>query len=203
VNSPSKTFYAIGLTGGIACGKNEVQHCLLALGVPVLDTDSIAHDLLAPHTEQARAIRNAFGDDVMAVDGSVDRSRLGRLVFADESERQRLNRIMHPAIRSVWMTWLDHHRGQFAVVSIPLLYETGVETHFDGVLCVWAPEQLMTTRLLQRGLSPEEAARRIRAQWPVDRKAALATWTLQNDGTLDHLRTQVETWVLKTRPENT
>jgi dephospho-CoA kinase len=203
VKSQSKTYCSIGLTGGIACGKSEVQQTLLDLGVPVLDTDGVAHELLKAGTEQVNAIRSAFGDDVMAADGSVDRSRLGSRVFSDVTERKRLNAIMHPAIRSVWMNWLQTHRDRFAVVSIPLLFETGVESQFDGVLCIWSPEQLMINRLLQRGLTPEEAAHRIQAQWPVDRKAELATWTLQNDGTLEHLRKQVTDWVLQTRPETT
>jgi dephospho-CoA kinase len=100
------------------------------------------------------------------------------------------------------MDWLETHRGQLAVVSIPLLYETGAESHFDGVLCVWAPETLMIERLKQRGLSPEEAALRIQAQWPVDRKAELATWTIQNHRSLDHLHRQVDHWVQETRMEN-
>lgn len=198
-----KTYRSIGLTGGIACGKSEVQTRLLELGVPVLDTDRVAHELLRPGTEQARAVRDAFGGEVLTAEGGVDRSRLGARVFADPAERKRLNRIMHPAIRGIWLAWLEARPDQFVVVSIPLLYETGAETHFDGVLCVWAPESIMKSRLLQRGLSPEEAARRIRAQWPVDRKARLATWTLQNQSTLDHLRERVDAWVRTTRPENT
>ncbi len=142
--SSRETYHAIGLTGGIACGKSTVQQFLLALHVPVLDTDQIAHDLLNAGTEQAAAIHDAFGKHVMSSDGSVDRKRLGDLVFRDDRERERLNAIMHPAIRKVWMGWLAQHRKTFAVVSIPLLFETGVEGEFDGVLCIWAPETLMT-----------------------------------------------------------
>lgn len=196
------TYRSIGLTGGIACGKSEVQKHLIRLGVPVLDTDRVAHELLRPGTEQVAAIRETFGEGVLTAEGGVDRSRLGKIVFGDEAARQRLNGIMHPAIRAIWLEWLEARRDVWAVVSIPLLYETGAEIHFDGVLCVWAPESLMKSRLLKRGLSPDEAARRIRAQWPVDRKAKLATWTLQNQSTLAHLRKQVETWVRTTRPEH-
>jgi dephospho-CoA kinase len=106
-----------------------------------------------------------------------------------------LNALVHPVVGQNWRDWLGRHRETLAVVSIPLLYEVGVEKDFDGVLCVWSSETLMRRRLLARGLTPQEAEQRMAAQWPVDQKAAMATWILKNDGTLVDLQEQVHRWL--------
>ena len=191
----------IGLTGGIACGKSEVQRVLLDHGVPVLDTDRVAHEAMRPGTDTHRQVVQAFGESILAADGSIDRSRLGGIVFRDPQARERLNRLVHPEVGRQWRAWLAEREEPLAVVSIPLLFECGLENEFDGVLCVWAPETLMKQRLRGRGLTAEQAGQRIRSQMPVDRKAARATWTLKNDRTLSHLRTRVEDWLQQRTPQ--
>jgi dephospho-CoA kinase len=187
----------IGLTGGIACGKSEVLDRLKSLGVPVLDTDSIAHDLLKSGNPVFEQIVNHFGKEILQKDGHVDRSIVGRKVFRDEKARNKLNELMHPEIGIRWRDWMKKQCADFAVVAIPLLFEVGHENEFDGILCVASPEAIMMKRLQNRNLSEEEAMQRIRAQLPVDVKAQKSTWNIQNNLTLSHLYTQVDTWVEK------
>lgn len=191
----------IGLTGGIACGKSEVQTVLKERGVPVLDTDRVAHDLMRSGTPVFRDVVEEFGDRILRPGGEIDRKALAGIVFSDADALSRLNRLVHPAVGRRWRRWLADRTGPLAVVAIPLLFECGLENEFDGVLCVWAPEEVMKERLKGRGLTDQEADQRLRAQMPVDRKAARATWTLTNDRSLSHLREQVVDWLHQRTPQ--
>jgi dephospho-CoA kinase len=187
----------IGLTGGIACGKSEVLDRLKVHGIPVLDTDTIAHELLKSGNPVFEQIVKHFGQKILNADGNIDRSKLGRNVFGDEQARKDLNELMHPEIGIRWREWMSQQTSPLAVVAIPLLFEVGIENEFDGVLCVWSPEVLMKKRLQNRNLNEEEAMQRIRAQLPVDLKAHKSNWNLRNNLTLAHLYTQVDDWVEK------
>jgi len=186
--------YRVGLTGGIAAGKSQVELFLKGLGVPVLDTDRVAHEVMSAGTPAHACIVSRFGAEVLGADGEIHRPALGRIVFADASARAALNAIVHPETGRRWRAWLEAQTTPVAVVSIPLLFECALEKQFDGVLCVRAPEETMIKRLLLRGLDEEQARLRIQSQWPVARKAALSTWVLENDGGLDDLRVQVTNW---------
>jgi len=187
----------IGLTGGIACGKSEVLDRVKGHGIPVLDTDLIAHELLKSGNPVFDQIVKNFGQQMLNTDGNIDRSKLGRNVFGDENARKDLNDLMHPEIGIRWREWMSQQTSPLAVVAIPLLFEVGIENEFDGVLCVWSPEVLMKKRLQNRNLTEEEAMQRIRAQLPVDLKALKSNWNLRNNLTLAHLNTQVDDWVEK------
>ncbi len=197
---PGKTL-RIGLTGGIAAGKSAVESFLRDAGVPVLDTDRVAHAAMEPGTPVHRAIAEAFGPGILGDDGAILRRELGRRVFADPEARQRLNALVHPEVGRRWREWLDRQTAPIAVVSIPLLHEVGAEKDFDAVLCVWSTVDRMRERLLARGLSAMEANQRIDAQWPMDLKAQRSNWILKNTGTLDDLREQVAQWVQSLDPE--
>jgi len=187
--------YALGLTGGIAAGKSEVQRILLEQGVPVLDTDRVAHDVMQPGEEAYLRIVNHFGRDILQQDGQISRKRLGDIVFADDAARLTLNAMVHPEVGRCWRAWLSDQSGPLAVVSIPLLFECGLQNHFEGTLCIWAPEPIMIKRLLTRGLTESQAKQRIQSQWPVDRKRAASTWSITNDGSLENLKQQVLGWL--------
>lgn len=192
----------IGLTGGIACGKSEVSRRLIESGIPVLDTDRVAHEVMRSGTEEFRRILERFGSEMKNDQGEIDRKRLGEAVFSDEAALEDLNRIVHPEVIRRLRIWLGDQKGPLAVVVIPLLMECGLENEFDGVLCVWSPEEQMQARLMNRGFDAREAESRIRAQWPVDEKAKRATWTLINKTTLPDLYTQVDMWIMnQTVPE--
>lgn len=185
----------VGLTGGIAAGKSEVQRILAERGVPVLDTDRVAHEVMAKGSPVHRAVVEHFGPGILGADGGIDRSVLGKIVFADPAEREVLNQLVHPETGRRWRAWLREQTGPLAVVAIPLLFECGLEKEFDGVLCVWAPEEILIKRLFSRGLDGGQARQRIRSQWSVERKKERATWILNNDGNLDELQRQVESWL--------
>ncbi|MCC5847742.1 MAG: dephospho-CoA kinase [Verrucomicrobia bacterium] len=189
----------IGLTGGIAAGKSEVGKILVSQGIPVLDTDKVAHEVMEPGTTVYEQVVREFGEEILETSGEINRSKLGRLVFSDPASLLRLNAIVHPEVGRRWRAWVRDQKiqakGPLVVVAIPLLFECGLEKEFDGVLCVWAPEELMKTRLYNRGLDDKQAKLRIQSQWPVDQKAQHSTWILKNDRDLNHLHAQVKDWL--------
>ncbi len=187
--------FALGLTGGIAAGKSEVQRILQQQGIPVLDTDKVAHQVILPGESAYRKIIGHFGREILQDDGHISRKRLGEIVFTDAVERKVLNAMVHPEVGKRWRDWLAAQTGSLAVVSIPLLYECGLQNHFNGTLCVWAPEALMLERLLTRGLTESQAKQRIQSQWPVDRKRTASTWSILNDGSLEDLNMKVLDWL--------
>jgi dephospho-CoA kinase len=185
----------VALTGGIATGKSVVRGELERLGVPTIDADVLARDVVAPGTPGLAAIVARFGDGVLDDRRELDRRKLGATVFADEEARRDLERIVHPAVRAVIDAWLDSMERQkktIAVAVIPLLYETGREHEFDVVVttaCV-ADEQLR--RVMARdGLSELQAKQRIAAQLSTEEKVSRADYTIWTDGTYDETRRHV------------
>lgn len=158
-------------------------------GAATLDADDVAHALIAPGGECAAAVVDAFGPAVRAADGGVDRARLGRIAFADEAARRRLEALLHPAVIRRMRAWADGIRrdGKLGVAVIPLLFEVGLDKDWDAVVCVVAREETTLARLAARGLAPAEARARIASQWPVREKAARADRTIENDGSLAEL----------------
>jgi dephospho-CoA kinase len=188
---------AVGLTGGIACGKSEVARILTELGVAVLDTDQVAHRLMEPGRPVFQAVVKRFGESILGGDGRIDRGVLGGRVFRDPVERAALNALVHPAVGRAWKRWLAEQgeRGASAVVAIPLLFEVGATGGWTSVVCVSAPEAMVIARLRRRGMSEEDAQLRVKAQMPVEEKARRADVVIVNDGTLDNLKERVtETW---------
>jgi dephospho-CoA kinase len=191
--------FNIGLTGGIACGKSTLAEGLRARGWHVIDTDAIAHRVLASGTETWKIVVDAFGPSILQPDQSIDRKVLGKLVFADPQQRAKLNEITHPAIRSVWQHEREErartHPSQFLAVMIPLLYECALDQAFSNVWCVGASRRTQINRMKARGISDEEAAQRLGSQMPVADKMARANLVFWGEGTpasllaqLDHVR---------------
>ncbi|HKW07001.1 MAG TPA: dephospho-CoA kinase [Candidatus Dormibacteraeota bacterium] len=188
----------IGLTGGVGSGKSTVAGMLRRLGATVIDADEATHAVYAPGTEGFTAIVEAFGQEFVR-DGEIDRKRLGDLVFKDDSSRLRLNAIVHPRVRD-WMAARTveavEHGAEVVVQDVPLLFENGLQGLFSGTVLVYARPQTQLARLLdQRGLSRERATSIIAAQMPIDDKRALATFVVDNDGSIDETQRQVgEVW---------
>jgi dephospho-CoA kinase len=164
----------VGLTGGIATGKTTVASMLRERDVPVLDADPLGHALLEPGQLTYDEVVAAFGKDILDSYGNVNRSKLGAVIFADAEKRARLNQILHPRILQVvqkWLAALDEPDGpEFAVVEAALLVEANYTSNLDKLIVCWCrPEQQME-RLLQRGLSAQEAHQRVAAQMPIDEK---------------------------------
>ena len=190
------TLHGIALTGGIACGKSTLAEALRARGGHVIDTDQIAHDVLAVGNETYKNVVDAFGSSILQADLSIDRKVLGRLVFADPLQRAKLNEITHPAIRSVWQREREErartHPTHFLAVMIPLLFECELEQMFSAVWCVGASRATQLNRLKARGLSETEAAQRIASQLPVADKMARSSIAFWGDGTPATLLLQLD-----------
>ncbi len=180
---------AIGLTGGIACGKTEVGRLLEREGAEVCDADAVAHDLIRAGQPLFDRVVERFGPGIVGRDGEIDRQALGRIVFADAGERAALEKIVHPDVIGVLREWRDEvvGRGRHAVAVIPLLFEVGLDALWDATVCVTAPDGAVAERLKARGLTADEARSRIAAQMPVERKAEKADYVIRNEGTLKDL----------------
>lgn len=183
----------VGLTGGVASGKSTVAGMLRELGVVVVDADQLAREVVEPGTEGLAAVVAAFGDAVLADDGTLDRPALGAVVFADPDARRRLEEILHPLIRARGAT-LEEEAGPDALVvhDIPLLVETGQQGRFDAVVVVDVPVEEQVRRMVaDRGWSEEDARARIAAQATREERLAAATVVVDNTGTRDDLRRRV------------
>jgi dephospho-CoA kinase len=185
----------IGLTGGIATGKSYVVARLRRRGIACLDADELAHGVMAPGTEATAAIVERFGD-VRDSEGAVDRHKLGPIVFSDAAARRDLEAIVHPAVYRAIAAGLRGFEliggSPFAVVDVPLLYETGHAGEFDKVMATVCPAATQLARLAERGLSPQAAADRLAAQLPAEEKARRADYVIRTDGTFGETDAQVE-----------
>ncbi len=186
----------IALTGGIATGKSYVLEQFRRRGVPCLDADTLAHGVEAAGTEATRAIEARFGAGVLAPDGSVDRTRLGPIVFADPAARKDLEAIVHPAVYRAIDAGLRAFeliaRPPFAIVDIPLLYETGRDADFGTVIATICAPGLQLARLMARGLTEAAARQRLAAQMPAAEKAARADFVIETSGEHADTDRQVE-----------
>jgi dephospho-CoA kinase len=183
----------VGLTGGIASGKTTVAELFAARGVPVIDTDEISREVVAPGEPALKRIVLEFGSEILAHDGSLDRRRLRELVFSDPVQRQRLEAILHPIIREQLRRLSLQAGGPYQVHVIPLLIEGGLEDEVDRVLVVDAPLERQIERLLERDAESEKQARAmISAQAGRKSRLAHADDLITNEGTLADLEAQVE-----------
>jgi dephospho-CoA kinase len=187
----------VGLTGGIACGKSTVDAMFGELGAHVIDADAIVHGLLASGGAAVAPVTSAFGSSVAAADGGIDRAALGAIVFADAGARARLEKIVHPLVGEEIAARIGSLRrspgGPIVIVDAALLVETGIDRHFDRLIVVACREQTQLQRLVtERGMAKEEALTRIRTQASAEEKAARAHYRIDNDGSFEETRAQVE-----------
>jgi dephospho-CoA kinase len=185
----------VGLTGGVGSGKSTVAAILRELGAEVVDADEASHAVYEPGTPGFAAVVRDFGEGYVRK-GRIDRDALGELVFKDSDARRRLNSIVHPLVRD-WMaqrTAEALERGADVVVQdVPLLFENKLEELFSTVVLVWVPEEVQVERLVGgRGFTPERAREVIAAQMPIDAKRSRATHVIDNSGTKESTRLQVE-----------
>jgi dephospho-CoA kinase len=184
----------VGLTGGVASGKSTVSAMLAELGAVVIDADLLAREVVSPGTDGLAAVVEEFGPEVLGPDGALDRPRLGALVFADPERRSALEAIIHPRVRArAAEIEAAAHEGSVVVHDIPLLTETGQAASFDAVVVVDVPTDVQVDRMVRiRGMSEEDARARISAQAPREERLAIATYIVENTGSLDELRARVE-----------
>ena len=200
----------VGLTGGIGSGKSEVSRRLAAHGAVIIDADVAAREVVVPGSPGLAQIAATFGDQVLAPDGSLDRDRLGRIVFGDPDLRAKLNAIVHPLVRE-WMQAAERAAvraaegaavraagpaGRVVVHDVPLLAESRGKDGFDAVIVVDVPPGLQLERLAaQRGMTPDQARARMAAQASREQRLAVADIVIDNSGTLNDLDRRVaEVW---------
>jgi len=187
----------VGLTGGIASGKSTVAAMFSQLGCRVLDSDLITRDLFLPGEPVNAAVIAAFGPGVAAPDGGIDRRVLGELVFKDGALRQKLNSIVHPAIRERQESFLaevgaaDPHA--IGIIEAALMVEAGTYKHYDKLIVVACPIEQQRRRLRERsGLTEEQIEARIASQMPMEEKVRVADFVVDNSGSTETTRRQVE-----------
>jgi dephospho-CoA kinase len=185
----------VGLTGSIAVGKTFVCEILRELGALVLDADQTAREVVAPQTRGWQMIVANFGQDVLQSDDTINRAKLGAIVFADERRRQLLNSIVHPLVIEAQNEWLNavesESPGAIAVVDAALMIESGGYTRFDKLIVVWCEPEAQIERLMKRnGLSREEALQRINAQMPQAEKKRYADFLIETTEGFEAARRQ-------------
>jgi len=190
----------VGLTGGVACGKSTVAKMFADLGADVVDADTIAHELYRPGQEVLQQLVEHFGPEILKPDGELDRAKLATLVF-DGGRVGELNRIVHPAVirqQDEWMRTLgEKDPYAVAIVEAALIFEAGVKDHFDRIMVVTCKPAQKIARFAQRTGMSEAAAkvdveRRNKAQMPDDEKARRADFVIDNSGSLEETRHQVQ-----------
>lgn len=191
----------IGLTGGIATGKSTVSSLLVKKGAMLVDADAIAREVMLPGHPVLAAVAEHFGQALIQIDGSLDRKKLGNIVFNDPEALKALNAISHPAIRQQIRTRMatleEKYPDRLVVVDVPLLYESALESMFSEVLVVYTPRSLQKERLMERDqLEPVQADLRLRAQLDIEDKKNRADWVIDNSHSLADTERQVnEFWL--------
>ncbi len=192
----------IGLTGSLATGKSTVSTMLRDAGMPIVDADVVAREVVEPGTHTLEAIKLAFGPGVIE-NGVLNRSQLGNIVFGNQSELQRLNAIMQPAIRSVMADKINFWRTQHVpvlILDIPLLFEREYDKnyHVDKIIVVSADPEVQLARLKSRdSLDERQAKNRMRTQMPIAEKVARADYVINNNGDKSQLKAQVDDLIEK------
>ncbi|WCF06850.1 dephospho-CoA kinase [Paenibacillus thiaminolyticus] len=192
----------IGLTGGIASGKSTVSRLLVERGALLVDADRIAREIVLPGSPALDQIADRFGADMLLPDGSLDRKRLGNVVFSDAAKRKALEEITHPAIRREMMTQMrrleEEHPQSLVVVDVPLLYESGLTDRFEEIVVVYIPQAIQLERLMRRdGLTEAEASERLLSQWDIEKKRERADYVIDNSKGLEETRQQVDQFWLQ------
>lgn len=191
-SDPDKVPFKVGLTGGIASGKTTVSNMFADLGVPVIDTDVIAREVVEPGQPAIDEIRQRFGDAVIDESGKLLRSAMRKLVFMDDQARADLEMILHPRIGAEVRRQSESLQGDYQIIAVPLLVESALLQFVDRVLVVDCQEEKQIERLLQRDSGTIEEAKRILAsQSSRDARLAIADDVIRNDADLQHLQKQV------------
>lgn len=193
----------VGLTGGISSGKSSVSSYLKQLKIPVIDADEVARKVVEPNSQGAIEIRKAFGSAVFEEDGSLNRQKLGALIFSNAENRQKLDDLLQPLIKIMILDEIEEHRQKgenMIVLDLPLLFEKQYEELCEEIIVVYIPKELQLERLMRRNqYTKQEALSRIDSQLSIEEKRKRATVLLDNQGTIQQLYQQVEQWLVETK----
>ena len=193
----------VGLTGGISSGKSTVSSYLKQLKIPVIDADEVARKVVEPNSQGAREIRKTFGSDVFEEDGSLNRQKLGSLIFSNAENRQKLDDLLQPLIKIMILDEIEEYRQKgenMIVLDLPLLFEKQYEELCEDIIVVYISKELQLERLMRRNqYTKQEALSRIDSQLSIEEKRKRATVLLDNQGTIQQLYQQVEQWLVETK----
>ncbi len=187
----------VGLTGGIASGKSTVARMFAEEGAYIIDLDELSRLVVEPHKPAWRDIVRHFGDEILTEERTLDRDRLGSVVFSDPAKRRKLEGIVHPRILEAYgkrlQRILEKNEQAIVIADVPLLMEVEMEGSFDKVIVVYIPPESQMKRIVQRnGLSQEEARNRLKSQMPIEEKARRGDFVIDNSGTLEETGRQVK-----------
>lgn len=185
----------IGLTGGIGTGKSTAEEIFKRLGAYVIDADSIVHQLYKQEHIKEK-LKQIFTEDIFDNNQEIDRKKVARIVFSDKTKRKALEEIIHPEVNKYIDEWLNqiekNNPDAVAIVSVPLMIETGSYKKYQKIILVYAPKELQIERLIKKGYSYEEAVSRINAQMDIEEKLKYADYVIINTSTLENLENQVK-----------
>ncbi len=185
--------FTVALTGGIGCGKSTICELFNAQGVPIIDTDQIAHQLVMPGMPALEQITSAFGNDMLTEDGQLDRQKLASQIFSDAEQKKQLESILHPLIRNEVQKQIEQLSTAYCIVAIPLLFETGQQGRYDYTLVVDCEEHQQVERTLARDGRTEQQIREIiKSQMPRTQRLKLADEIIDNRSTADRLIPQID-----------
>lgn len=191
----------LGLTGGIATGKSTVAAVFNSLNYPIVDADVIAREIVEVGSPALAKIATIFGSEVLNPDGTLNRKKLGTIIFSDDKKRKRLNEVLSPYLSEAILSQIDQKKkaARLVVVDIPLLFEGGYDQFVDKVAVVYVPEQIQVARLMQRDhLTEMEAQQRINSQLSIEKKKQRADIIFDNQGSKLETEKLVKNWVTKT-----
>lgn len=195
----------VGLTGGIASGKSTVSNLFKISGVPVIDADLVARQVVEKGKDGLTALVNRFGEGILNTDGTLNRTVLGKRMFSDEAIRSEVNDILQPLIRQEITSRMKEYKNQgeeLIVIDIPLLFEMKYEDMCDDIIVIATSLETQVVRMRERnGYTQEQALQRIHAQMPLEDKVKKATIVWNNEGDLKELETTVHHWLLENRYE--
>lgn len=186
----------LGLTGGIATGKSTADEFFKKKNIPIIDSDKIAHNIMNVGKPAWKQVKNAFGQNYLNQDQTVNRKKLGELVFNNSAELKKLNDITHPLIYQEIQEKIKAEKDKgtpLVIVDAPILFETGGQSYCDKTLVITLPKDLQIKRLMERNnLTRDEALSRIKSQMLLDQKEKLATYVVDNAGTIEELESKLE-----------
>lgn len=189
----------IGLTGSVATGKSTVSNMIQQAGIPLVDADIAARKVVEPGTEGLKEIVAYFGEEVLLADGTLDRAKLGEIIFKDKEKREKLNEITHPRVKDYMLEARERffRAGEELVFfDIPLLFESHLESLVDQIVVVWTTPETELKRLMERNnLTKEDALRRIESQMGINEKARKADFVIDNNESLEKTQKQVYTFI--------
>ena len=190
----------VGLTGGIVGGKSTVASMFRDLGAKIIDADILGHSVILPYKPARKKIVKLFGEDILRNDLTIDREKLGKIVFADQALLKKLNEITHPEIIKLIKKEINmarnktHNQEKILVIDAALIYEAKIDRLMDKIIVVYIDEDEQIKRLIKRNnLSKDEASQRVKSQIPMKEKIRMADYVIDNNDKLDKTKKQVET----------